>query len=386
MKPVLFVLFIMMISGSCMLNTKIDPGNKLVHVLETQMAEIKAEEIPEIEILKKDTLEFLKFWQKFFKYYQENDISGLISLSYDSVHSPLFIEAQNRFQEDSGFVSIADLLNAAFRNKLNITTVPFSKNDPLYIIYRYEYNQDPKNKRLKKDSVVLNYHVLTESREIKGSYEIRRSFIFSFIKKNSGIKFSGLESQGEAYSRPLNDSTTRANLYFPLHPVTQYPITNLNSLDTFTNLWYSASLRDFNEPNLFNYKGPDEIYRFTWLRSFHVPVAIRFQKQGDKYMLTTKKMIAYDGDIPYKFVVTTIPYLASQWDKLESKLGRYDFWNRPTLDPEEPPMDGAEWILEANIKGKYHFTTRHTGDAVYKDCCKYLLLLSKLKIPKEAMY
>ena len=33
------------------------------------------------------------------------------------------------------------------------------------------------------------------------------------------------------------------------------------------------------EPVLSSYKGDKEIYRFTWLRTFHHPVAVRLEKK-----------------------------------------------------------------------------------------------------------
>ena len=384
-KQILLGLFIVTILLSCRLNTKIKPPAEF-KVVDTEMAELKYEPVPDIEILKKDTLEFLKFWKEFYKYYQQNDTAKLIKLSFDSVICPIYKEEYNNFQPESGYVSIADFLKAPFRKKYNLNIIPISKKDSFNMNLRYSYNLDTQNLSSKKDSVLLNYYVELVLKENIGNYEIRRVHSFSFIKINNSIKFDGLRI-GESYSWFTNDSTTRANLYFSLYREMQDSLTNSHSLDTFTNLWYSNSLSGFKEPYLYNYKGEDEIYRFTWLRSFHNPITIRFQKHGNSYMLTTKEMIDYGGHIPNKIIVNTSQYLAKcEWNKLEFKLGRINFWNNQTLDPEPSPTDGAEWILEAYVKGKYHFTTRTMGEPDYRECCKYLILLSKLKIPKDAMY
>jgi hypothetical protein len=236
--------------------------------------------------------------------------------------------------------------------------------------------------------VLLDYLVLVNTKEIKDNYEIPRTFSFSFIKKNNRIRFSGLQTYGEGYSRPVNDSTTRARLYFPLYSETQDPKTNLNSLDTFINLLYSAYLSDFRELNLYKYEGEDDVYRFTWLRSFHNPVTIRFQKHRNEYILTTKEISEHDKYITNIIINNTTQYLtASEWNKWIFKLGRMNFWKKETHDPDpSSATDGAMWILEANVKGKYHFVTRQFLDAQYRECCKYLLFLSKLKIAKEDIY
>ena len=48
-----------------------------------------------------------------------------------------------------------------------------------------------------------------------------------------------------------------------------------DSLDTFVNQWYSKMLFSLKEPVLSNYQGQKEIYRFTWLRTFHHPISVK---------------------------------------------------------------------------------------------------------------
>lgn len=388
MKPIILGLFIVIALYSCKLNKKIKPeGPHYFDATETPMAELKAEPQPEIEVSKKDTIEFLKFWEQFYKSYKENDIKTLTRLSYDSVNSPVFIEKQNRFQKESAYISINDFLKANIWNDPPITPSFYSNSDRIFIHYRYKYNQDTIKKKSKNDSVLLAYHVLVESNEIKGNYEFRKLFSLSFSRKNNGIRFSGMEINGESYPRLVNDSTTRSKLYFPLYGKTQDPGKNLNTLDTFTNLWYSAVLSEFKEPNLYTYSGEDDVYRFTWLRSFQAPVVIRFQKYENEYLLTTKVMKDNQGYIPNEFVVNTSQNLsAAKWKNFELRLGRINFWKIPTLDPEPAAMDGAQWIMEARVNGRYHFVDRQFDLSGFKECCKILLGLSKLKIAEEDIY
>lgn len=388
MKQIIIGLVISVALIACKLKKKMNNPVTDFKVVDTEMAEIKEEPVPDIEITKNDTLEFLKFWERFYTHYENNETASIIHLSLDSIICPVYKDDPFSFDAlESDFVSIHDFAGAPLRKKYNFKFIPVSRNEIFYIVYNYKYNRNPLNLKLKKDSVLLDYTVQLLSAQSNGNYEILRFHSLSFLRVNNTIKFSGLRIDG-GYSRFTNDSTTRANLYFPLYRKTQDSLTNLNALDTFSNLWYSSSLSAFKEPYLYNYKGADEFYRFTWLRSFHNPIVIRFQKQNGNYILSTKEMIDNRGYAPDISVVNSTQHLtASKWNKLESKLSRLNFWNKETHDPDPiSATDGAQWILEANIKGKYHFIDRQFPENRYKDCCLYLLFLSRLKIPKEDIY
>ncbi|HMI78633.1 MAG TPA: hypothetical protein VK484_07555 [Ferruginibacter sp.] len=357
--------------------------------MDTQLAEIKTDdEPPDIDVLRKDTLEFLNFWEKFYPRFQQNENKEIAQLSFDRVICPLEKDEYSSYKELTLYdVSISDFLNSPFKKNFNYRTIPVSKKARFDILIYYVYNKNNKNLINKKDSVLLKYRITLLSEKIRRPNRLLRDYSFSFLKINNSIKFTGLDA-GHVSSRLLNDSAARANLYFPLYRKGQDPITNSISLDTFSNLWYSASLSVFNEPHLYNYKGVDDSYRFTWLRSFNNPVVIRFHKQGNDFILSTKEMTDYQGFKPDTMLVNTTQYLtASEWNKWIFKLGRINFWKIETHDPDPiSANDGAMWTLEANVKGKYHFITRQFPDAHYKECCKYLLFLSKLKIPKEDIY
>lgn len=74
--------------------------------------------------------------------------------------------------------------------------------------------------------------------------------------------------------------------YFPMK-IFQDP-NNLVDNDTFIIAWYSKHLRAMNEPLLFNKKESKQIFRFTWLRTFDNPVAIRIEKSQDNIVLSWK--------------------------------------------------------------------------------------------------
>jgi hypothetical protein len=170
-----------------------------------------------------------------------------------------------------------------------------------------------------------------------------------------------------------------ADLYFP---------PGINSIDSSTVQWLSKYLLEMKEPNLYTNNNNDEVYRFTWVRSFDNPIVIRFEKHNNNYTLYAKEMINNEGYLPPELKVNrTKNMTAYEWMRLEDKIKELGFWNVPTKDPRPEPIDGAEWILEAIVKNKYHFIQRNSPtDKKYRACCKYLLSLTQLKIPEKDQY
>ena len=81
------------------------------------------------------------------------------------------------------------------------------------------------------------------------------------------------DNKFDTLALPLDSAT----FYFKTK--TNWQDTTQNALDSFVNQWYSKTLFKMEEPVLSSYKGDKEIYRFTWLRTFHHPVAVRLEKQ-----------------------------------------------------------------------------------------------------------
>ena len=163
-----------------------------------------------------------------------------------------------------------------------------------------------------------------------------------------------------------------------------------DKLDTFSNTWYSKMLRALHEPVLYNYSGDKEIYRFTWLRTFHHPVSLRLENNNNKITLTVKVSNGAGGYDPGQIIIdTTIDITLDDWNTFVGKADKVNFWNLQT-EVKEMGLDGSEWILEGVTKNKYHFTTRwsppYSKNEGYRDCCDYLISLSKLKIPKRDKY
>jgi hypothetical protein len=132
-----------------------------------------------------------------------------------------------------------------------------------------------------------------------------------------------------------------------------------NSFDSSTNRWYSLVLFFFGEPILCNYRGNKEIYRFTWLRTFHHPVIIRVERSGEMITICTKVSDGKGGYGLGEIVLdtcTTIGYEALT--KLRMAVDKSLFWTLKTEDNSIIMNDGAEWIVEIVENGKYHVVKR----------------------------
>jgi hypothetical protein len=66
-------------------------------------------------------------------------------------------------------------------------------------------------------------------------------------------------------------------------------------VEFFVDSWYSKMLFALHEPVLYNYMGKEELYHFTWLRTFDIPASIRIQKHGNNIRLFAKVSSAAGG-------------------------------------------------------------------------------------------
>ena len=217
--------------------------------------------------------------------------------------------------------------------------------------------------------------------------QILKAPLFILIVLSSLLSCNSLETTPTTSERIIEDTFAipkdSSTLYFPTIIIDQG-----KESKWYGNTWYSEMLFALHEPVLANYTGNKEIFRFTWLRSFHNPVAIRIQKLEDDITLIVKVSNGAGGYKPGQIIIDkTIPLSIGDWNNFMHKVEKIDFWNLPLNDPSNLGDDGAEWILEGVTKSKYHFATRWmAGRSEYGDCCKYLLELSKLNVPKEQQY
>jgi len=115
------------------------------------------------------------------------------------------------------------------------------------------------------------------------------------------------------------------------------------------------------EPIIKDYQGDKEIYRFTWLRTFHHPVSVRLEKQCDIIKLFAKVCDGAGGYEPKQIIFdTTITVTVNEYNLLTKKVTDIGFRNLLTEKRDGNGMDGSEWIIEVVKDNKYHMVTRWT--------------------------
>lgn len=125
--------------------------------------------------------------------------------------------------------------------------------------------------------------------------------------------------------------------------------------DAFVRGWFSQQLRAMGEPSL-SCGAPARVYRFTWLRTFHHPVAVRVTDFGRRGRLDAIELDGAGGYEPgqprrrrsfvlgAKTMVALREAMAPAWDiaATEPTSGR----------------DGAEWIIELADERHHHSIVR----------------------------
>jgi hypothetical protein len=380
-REILIGLFLSILLITCK-DQKKSVSQDHIEVIDTQMAELKKE----LPTAIKDSIRFLNFWNRFRELLMKNDTNEIIKLSLKSVYCPVYQKKFN-YYPDNKLVPLYFFLHAPHRdNYIAAFSSYISKDTPQISAVKLD-SQEIIDLGFKNNKEVNIYTLSFYTKEIIENYIVHRDHSFEFIKTNNSFKFMGLKvfELGSQYQYKLIPFDS---LYFPLYKKAQNSLANFNSLDTSLNHFYSKYLLQFKEPNLYINNSGDEIYRFTWIRSFHNPIAIRFQKHNNSYILYTKEMVNNGGYILQEIKVNTEEKLtAYEWNNFKEKIDRLNFWNVPANDPNPESHDGAQWILEARVKNNYHFAERNMPeDNNYRACCKYLLSLTKLKIPEKDQY
>jgi hypothetical protein len=137
------------------------------------------------------------------------------------------------------------------------------------------------------------------------------------------------------------------------------------------------------EPVLSNYQGDKEIYRFTWLRTFHHPVSVRLEKQNHVIRLFSKVCNGAGGYEPGQLIFdTAFSVTADQYKLLTQKIKEINFWSLTTEQRDDMGKDGSEWILEAVKDNKYKMVTRWTPSVErqgnFRSVGEYLVSISKI--------
>lgn len=245
----------------------------------------------------------------------------------------------------------------------------------------------PKTKKtddLKKNDSTIKTNsvkVANDSLELLNENKVENNVLEKPIVKYSANSFYNRKIKVDSNNVPINDG----QFYFPLRLFPDIDFQGniiKNKYDTSVVIWYSEKLYALKEPLLFNKKITKEIFRFTWLRTFHNPIAIRIEKENLEYKLYWKVCDGAGGYAPGNLIIDTFKVInQNEWDIFQKKLNKIDYWNMP-LGRGFAGCDGAEWILEGVNSSKYHVITIW-GEL---DCCRYLINLTGLKIPDDEIY
>lgn len=160
-------------------------------------------------------------------------------------------------------------------------------------------------------------------------------------------------------------------------------------LDSFEREWFSKHLRAAREKPI-TLPTESEVYRFTWLRSFHVPIIVRVDCEN-KCTLSAKALSGAGGYSPGHIKIKNKRVLTNEETiKLRVLAERLDKWvYKP--DKEIIGMDGAQWIFEKVINKNYQAWNLWSpgGDKAaktYVEVCMYLLNLTDFTTEKDNAY
>lgn len=124
--------------------------------------------------------------------------------------------------------------------------------------------------------------------------------------------------------------------------------------DSFSLKWFSEVLAENQEPILSNYYLGKDIYRLTWLRSFHQDIVIKIIKDKNDYTIETKWLKWADQ----KAHISTKRITADIVTELENILKEHKFYSTESYDWVFPGNDGSQWILEVHTAHRYHFLNK----------------------------
>jgi hypothetical protein len=156
----------------------------------------------------------------------------------------------------------------------------------------------------------------------------------------------------------------------------------------YEEAWYTLYLYALKEPILFTDKSRTEVYRFTWLRTFHNPISIRIEKNNDSYFLSWKLSSGAGGYEPGQMTIDKHKQVGrNEWENFIKLIDQIDFWNLKT-DKNNFGLDGSSWILEGKTSLKYHVVDVWTPNKMskYYQCCDYLISLTDFKIKESEKY
>jgi hypothetical protein len=141
------------------------------------------------------------------------------------------------------------------------------------------------------------------------------------------------------------------------------------------------------EPSLSCAGAAAEAYRFTWLRTFHFPIAFRVAVGAESVELLSIQLGGAGGYEPGRLVGRSRRNLSpEEWRLLQDALARANFWKAPSLE-RAAGTDGAQWIFEGRTGSTYHVVDRWSPTSgPFRSLGLLFVALSRLSIPVEEVY
>lgn len=142
----------------------------------------------------------------------------------------------------------------------------------------------------------------------------------------------------------------------------EYADYQISVLDEFEADWFAGELRGLREKPLYPVRdASSDTLRFTWLRSFHAPVAVRTDRLADGRVRLRAKRLAGNGGCSLQGEGCEVVRILEA-----SEVSRLDAVRRAALSA--PPqvcrdgLDGARWLVESTDGGEYRFAQRWTPE------------------------
>ena len=174
--------------------------------------------------------------------------------------------------------------------------------------------------------------------------------------------------------------------YFPRGLLSRNP-----ELDALMRSNYAKYLARMNEPVLMNSASDknsasdnNEVYRFTWLRSFHPKVVVRVWSDNGVRMLTVKEIFDdNESRVARMGVYQSRRLKEEEWAEFARLLDQACVWTLRSISEDVIANDGAWWIFEATLPGHYQVVNRQSPEESYRELCLYLLKLSGLPLDES---
>ena len=158
-------------------------------------------------------------------------------------------------------------------------------------------------------------------------------------------------SVAAASSREACPARGSEDYYFPAGTFAEGPRRD----DAFVRRWFSEQLRAMGEPSL-SCGTAGRVYRFTWLRSFDHPVAVRVTDSGSRGRLDAIELDGAGGYAPGK-PLRRKSFVLGKKSMAKLRATMAAAWELSATEPSSG-RDGAEWIIEVAEDGRHHAVLR----------------------------